>query len=116
MGDRIPMSDLPDAERVGKAINFLANSDEQYGKLCAAVSAVEHKGKTIKAIEYLKASGPVAERNAIVECSQAFKDWTEELENITADREILRARRKTAELLIEVWRSVNSSRRQGASI
>lgn len=110
------MNELPDAERVGKALNYLANTDEPYGRLCAAVSAIEHKGKAIKAVEYLKASGPVAERNAVVECSQAFKGWMEELENATADREIMRARRKTAELLIEVWRSVNSSRRQGASI
>ena len=107
------MNELPDAERVGKAINHLANTDEEYGKLCAAVSAMEHKVKTLKAMEYLKTSGTVGERQAIVDSSQAYKDWTEEMENTTADREILRAQRKTAELLIELWRSVNSARGKG---
>ena len=107
------MNDLPDAERVGKAINYLADTDEKYGRLCAAVSAMEHRIKTLKAIEYLKTSGTVGERQSIVDSSQPFKIWTEEMENITADREIMRARRKTAELLIDVWRSVNANRRQG---
>lgn len=105
--------ELPDAERVGKAINFLANTDEEYGRLCARVSGLEHAGKTIKAVEYLKTSGTVGERTAAVDSSQAYKNWTEETENAIADREILRARRKTAELLIDVWRSVNAARNKG---
>ena len=107
------MSDLPDAERVGKAINYLANTDEEYGQHCAAVSAMDHKVKTLKAMEYLKTSGTVGERQAIVDSSQAYKDWAEEMENITADKEIMRARRATASLLIELWRSVNAARSKG---
>ena len=110
------MSDLPDAERVGKAINFLANTDEEYGQLCAAVSAMEHKGKTVKAIQYLSTSGTVGERQATVDASQAYKGWTEEMENTVADREIMRARRATASLLIELWRSVNAARSKGQII
>ena len=107
------MNDLPDAERVGKAINFLANTDEDYGRLCAAVSAMEHRIKSLKASKYLETSGTVGERQAIVDSSKAYRGWIEKMENVTADREIMRARRKTAELLIELWRSVNSARGKG---
>ena len=110
------MSDLPDAERVGKAINFLANTDEEYGRLCAGVSALDHACKTIKALEYLKTSGTVGERQAIVDSSQAYTDWTNKMENFVADREIMRARRATASLLIELWRSVNAARSKGQII
>ena len=108
--------ELPDANRVAKALNYLANTDEEYGRLCAAVSACEHKGKAVEAMEYLKYQGPVKERESSVRAGPAYKEWYEELENLVADREIMRARRKTAELLIEVWRSVNASRRQGGQV
>lgn len=107
------MATLPDKDQVARALQFLAETDVEYGQSCARVSAVEHQGKAVKAVEYLKHTGPVAERTAQVESSQAYKDWVEELENAIADRETLRAKRKRAELTIEVWRSVNSARTKG---
>ena len=107
------MSKLPTAEDVADALARLASTDEKIGRLNAAVSAMDHKVKTLKAMEYLKTSGTVGERQAIVDSSQAYKDWVEEMENVMADREILRARRVTAALLVEVWRSVNSARTKG---
>jgi len=107
------VSNLPDAERVGKAINFLAETDIKWGMVCAHLSGLEHKGKVIKAIEYLKTSGTVGERTAIVDSSEAYKSWVEDIENATGDKETLRAQRGTAALLIELWRSVNSARSKG---
>jgi len=107
------MSNLPDAGKVGKALHYLATTDVEYAKLTAAVKALEHKGRKVKAIQYLLTSGTVGEREAQVNSSGAFKTFTEELENTIADRETLAAHRKLGELNIDVWRSLNSARSKG---
>ena len=107
---------LPTPEMVGKALEYLAHTDKDYAKLTAAVKALEHKVKTIRAIEFLKTSGTVDERKSIVDASEAFKQFTEDYENTIADREILAATRKRYELTIDVWRSLNSARNKGQMV
>jgi len=110
------VSELPTSQQVGKALQYLADTDESYARLTAAVKALEHKGKTIRATKFLGATGTVAEREAQSIASPEYAAFVEELENTTADREIEAARRKRAELTIAVWQSIGANRRSGQVI
>ena len=107
------MPDLPTAKDVSHMLASLAQSDEKYARLTAAVKALEHKAKVIRSTAYLAASGTIAEREAVALSSFAYRTFVEDLENTVADREILAAQRKRAELTIDVWRSLNSARSKG---
>ena len=110
------MSNLPDADKVGKALHYLATTDVEFAKLSAAVKALEHKGKVIRATTYLSSEGTIAEREARSLTSLAYKEFLGDLENTITDRETLAAHRKLAELNIDVWRSLNSARSKGQII
>ena len=87
---------LPTEANVSAALHSLTETDVEYGQLIARVKALEHQVKTIKALVFLEAVGTV-----------------EDYQNAVADREIMGAKRKTHELVIDVWRSCNANRRQG---
>jgi len=108
------MNKLPDEHDIAKALYYLAETDEKYAVLIARVKALEYQVKTIKAFGFLNASGTVGEKTAISESSAPYKAWIEDYENAVADKETITAKRKRAELTIEVWRSLNANRRQGA--
>ena len=107
------MNDLPDEKQVGAALQYMADTDAPCAKLTARVKALEFQCKTIRALEYLDATGTVAERDALSYASKVFRAFTEDYENAVAEHETIKARRKRAELTIEVWRSLNANRRQG---
>ena len=101
-------------EKVEKALPFLGSTDDAHARARARVKGLEKKEKTIKAVGYLAAEGAnVAERTAIVESSQEYKQWVEDYENAVYDEQILSNQRKRAELTIEVWRSMNASYKRG---
>ena len=104
---------LPDENEVEKSLKYLATTDEAYAKSTARVKALEYEVKTIKALAFLDAQGTVGERTAISEASSAFRAWINDYENAFADMKIMETKRKRAELVIDVWRSLNASRRQG---
>lgn len=107
---------LPTSNDVSRALKYLSETDERYGWLVAAVKASEHKGKTAKALAFLSSEGTMAEKEAKSLASEDYKSWVEDYQNIVAECETIRARRKRAELVIEVWRSANSNRRQGIQV
>lgn len=103
---------LPTEADVAKALHYLALTDEQCAKETARVKAMEFEIKTIKAISFLKATGTMAEKEAQAYADTGYQAWIEDYENAVADRETTAAKRKRAELTIEVWRSLNANRRQ----
>lgn len=107
------MSDLPTVQDVSHMLTSLAKTDEQYARLTAAVKALDHKRRVIRAIAFLEISGTVAEREALATASKEYKAFIVEYENTIADKEILGAKRKRAELTIDVWRSLNAARNKG---
>lgn len=104
---------LPDESDVSRALKYLAETDELYARQTAHVKALEFQVKTIKALEYLDSEGTIAEREAKSCSSTAYRAFIEDYENAVASRETSAAKRKRAELIIEVWRSINANRRQG---
>jgi len=99
---------------VETAIHYLAQTDKEHGQLSGMVKAFEHKKHVIRSQEFLDANGTMAEKEAYAYASQAYKNWIEEYRDAVMSREIIGAKRKRAELTIEVWRTEAANRRQGS--
>jgi len=107
---------LPDEKKIGQALNYLGETDESYAQAKARVKALEHTRKIIKAGIYLDAEGTNGEREQKAYADTAYKEWVSEYEDAILDEQTLGAKRKRAELTIEVWRSLNSARSKGIMI
>jgi hypothetical protein len=101
-----------DESHVEKKLIFLAESDKTYALLYAAKDAHKDKLKLLKAKAFLESTGSVAERNAEADCHPDVARCIEEGENVLADFKLLEAERARANTVIEVWRSLNASRRR----
>ena len=105
---------LPTESDISAALRYMAETDEQGAKLAAHVKALEHQAKTIKGLAFLDATGAtMAEKEAEAVSSSAYRAWIEDYENAVADSETIKAKRKRAELTVEVWRSINANQRRG---
>ena len=99
--------------RVTEALEYLAETDEKYGRLKGSTAALEYIIKVAEAEGFIEADGPQGERQAKARSSEKYKKAVEDYRDVRTDMEIIGAKRKTAELTIEVWRSQNANRRQG---
>lgn len=104
---------LPDENEVERALLYLAQTDEPYAQSVSRVKALEHRVKVIKSVEFISAKGTMAEKDAKAISSPEYKGWIEDYENAIADMETMRAKRKRAELEIDLFRTLESSRRMG---
>ena len=101
-------------EHVEKALDFLARTAKEYAELKGQVGIFEYKLKIIEASEYLEVETGTQEykksaaRNS-KEYSEAVETYKDELERFT----YLQSMRKTAEMKISVWQSIQKSKSQG---
>ena len=103
-------------ERVEKAINYLAETDEPAANAKALYHGLDAQTKTIEAIEFKKLSGvemTVPAKNAEVHTSEAYISHHKKIYDAMLAFEIYRNRRSTAEILVEYWRSTQANKRQG---
>lgn len=103
-------------EKMEKALKYLAETDIDYGTAKGRAEGIKYHLKIAKAqamVAQIGKDGTVAEKEARAETDEAYKAKVEEYANACLDRDVMGAKRKTAELIIEVWRSVNAGRRQG---
>jgi hypothetical protein len=99
--------------QVEKAMHYLAETDEPHAKAKALVKGLEQSLKTVKAIAYLGAEGTVAERESQAYASMEYRAQTEAYQNAVGDYELLENKRTRAVLTIDVWRTMEASRRRG---
>ena len=100
-------------DKLGKALTYLAETDETCAKAKSLMKGLEYRLKTNKAIAFLDAEGAQGVRENIAYQDTRFTDTVGRYENAVADYETMANKRKTAELIVEVWRSVNSARSRG---
>lgn len=100
-------------EKVQKALTYLSETDEPCAKAKSFLMGTEKQEKTVIAVEYANGDGGVEERKQAAYRSPAYTDWKNKYQEAVYDFEIMRNRRTTAELIVEVWRSVNANRRHG---
>ena len=94
-------------------MNFLAESDDSYAATKADVLRAEIFCKRVRARAFMMGTGGADARKANAEQNGDVIAADEELINATISFETLKAKRQRAELLIEVWRSINASQRKG---
>jgi len=99
-------------ERMEKALQYLATTDEETAKAKSYLEGKKEQKKTILAVRFLNSEGTGQQKEAEALASDQFDEWKRDYEGAVLDYETLRNRRKTAELLCELWRSLNSNRRQ----
>jgi hypothetical protein len=101
-------------EQAEKAMNYLAESEESFANLKAQHQALKERIKIEKASLIMESpessqAGKVAWAEANIAYLNAVSDW----ESCMADFYLVEAKRKRAELSIEMFRSVNSAQKKG---
>jgi hypothetical protein len=100
-------------QRLEKALVYLAETDEPMAEAKGEILRLENLIKRVNYRLFLSASGSVEARKAEAGKSEETARLEEELVAATVKYEGMRAKRDTERAVIEVWRSLESSRRQG---
>jgi hypothetical protein len=95
-----------------RAMEALAESDDNYAEAKAAVLRTELLCKKARARVFLIADGGAEQRKATAEASGDAQTADDAYIAATLTFERLRVLRQRAELLIDVWRSLEASRRK----
>ena len=96
-----------------KALEYLKNTDTEAARARALKDGLDETKKSVSAIEFMKASGSAAERTQKALASEEYLTHLDKLENAVLEFETLKNKRKSAELQIEMWRSINSNMKKG---
>lgn len=109
-----PPDPIIDEERLERALTFLAESDRHYAECKAELARSEILCKRVRARIYLEtpSTETVAVRNAMTETAKDVCDADEGYCRRLREFETLKAQRQRAEIVIDVWRSLEASRRK----
>ena len=100
-------------DKMESALEYLATTDKSWAQAKAAVEAMNYARKSIRAEIKLEKEGANNMREDIAEASETYKKACRDHTDAIYEFALIDARRKSAELRIEVWRSQNASRRRG---
>ena len=98
-------------DEVEKALDYLATSAKTYAEAKGRRVWLEEKRKIIKAQAFSLAEGTKDERESAAYQSGDYKQCVEDLRDAVVAEETSRAWRTAAEAKIEVFRTLESSRR-----
>lgn len=104
---------LPTSEQIGKDLEQLAQTDASAAMLKRAVEATAYVLKKQRYVEFLDADGNNEERKAKAEIAEKVIQAAQNHHQAIEDNEAMQNQRKTLQLRIDVWRSLNANRRQG---
>lgn len=101
-------------DRIGAVLDFLARNDDVFAELKVATSRTEYLAKLEEAMIYKTiAVGSVEDKRSEAKISpKVMAKWDEHYSALIA-YEKMRAKRERAVLLIDLYRTVEASRRQG---
>ena len=101
-------------KRLEEALKYISHTDEDSGRLDGLCKGLKRKEKIVFAQAFLNAQGgSVAEREAKARTSQEYRSFEMNYEEKEVEKDILQVKRLTEFTVIEVWRSLNSSRNKG---
>ena len=106
-------------ERAEKAVEYLRDSAEKYGKARGYQVYCEANLRRVKAMRMINGEDTdetMGMKEARAYASDEYTNAVIEYQNATADVECLRAKREAAQMTIEVWRSQASAAKQGLSL
>lgn len=94
-----------------QALMYLARTDEDYARARAYRDGLEDQKKVILASVFMRANGNSAAANKeIAYNSMEYRQHLERWEQANLEYLTLQAKRQTAELQIDCWRSLNAAR------
>ena len=107
------MNGVISEERMEQAVNFLAETDHDYAMAKAELERSEIHRKRVRSRIFLSEEGAVAVRQAKAEVHADTVAMDDRYIQALAAFEDLRARRQRAEIVIDVFRTLEASRRKG---
>jgi hypothetical protein len=104
-------------EAVEAALTYLGGTVCENARCKSAIDYTKHRAKVIYATIYMEASiSGVAGKQAVAQTSPDYEEAMRRHRDAAYDAEIIRTKRKHAELTIDVWRSINAGRSKGQII
>ena len=100
-------------ERMEKALSYLAETDETCAQLRADMERSEFKAKAIRDALFMRLTGTVAERTAQAGASEEYETAMGRYFDYLSAWEHVKNKRQTESIVVEAWRSLNSSRNKG---
>ena len=107
------MSELTPNQKVQQAVNYLAETDETHAKARAEYHALEELRKTVRAFCFGEAKGGVKEREMAAECHPDYIAHIEKIKQAEIEFHILHNKRKSAEMVVELYRTYSANVRKG---
>jgi|TARA_B110001454_G_scaffold200316_1_gene205817 hypothetical protein len=106
---------LVSEEKIETIIHYLSASDDDFGKLAAAVKGLEKDEKIVMARGMLEArrfQKTLGDAENEVRRSKDYLEWRSKYENAVADYEVIKAHRSTAVVMWETWRTEQANLRR----
>ena len=100
-----------DQAKLEYSLEVLATTIEPVATAIADVDWFDEQIKIIEAEKFLEAEGSNDVRKYAARSSQEYRTLIDRRKDAVVNRETIRARRKMAEIVVECWRSLESSRR-----
>jgi hypothetical protein len=94
------------------AMDFLAETDIRFAEAKTRLMQTEILCKRVRARVYITQEGGVEARKGAAEAHGDVIDADKDYVAATLDFETLKARRSRAEIVIDVWRTLEASRRK----
>lgn len=104
-------TDFLSDDRIEAALMFLANSAKDYAEAKGRRVWLEHRMKTVKAQVLLANEGTNVEREARAHASMEYQSATDEMKDAVVAEEKLRALREAADAKIQIFRTLEASKR-----
>lgn len=101
-------------DKVEGAMHFLAKTDLEYAQAVADLESCEIKRKRVRARLFLESQGTAGERNAAAEVNPQTEAADDEYASALLRKEQLKAQRQRAELVIDLFRTLEATRRKAA--
>ena len=106
---------MPSETTTGDALRYLAETDLEFGQLEGAKDSGEYLLKHhIARLGLESGEKSAAAQNTQALATDDYVRLVEDLTQTAAEFYAMRAKRKTASLIIDVWRSYNANRRVAA--
>ena len=98
--------------KVFEILTFLSGSDAQFAAAKCALESAEILRKRVRARGFIEAEGTAGERTAEAETADDTQAADDAYVSAKLAFEKLKAHRERGEMLVEVWRSLEASRRR----
>ena len=97
---------------IEKLITFLANTDEPFAKVQAELTYGQDILKHLKGAFVSGSELPVSKATEQFYASKHYTNHISKLHKLNVEQLTMKNQRKTAEMKIEIWRSMEASRRK----